>query len=588
MSTFEPKGRKDRKRQTSFQLIDERGAGEPYAGLAFDIVDQEGGKYRGYLDAAGIGKVSGQLVAGPLIVMFTQAHDLSCPVYSRLIDREHSAPHISELQVRAEHTQYLNACGARTCTRPSHIAAGAEYFQIEVRHLVEHVAHLPLAVDCCYPLETGAQRFMQSGVELAVERHTVLEVRPLRALRPMLSADSQFCALNLYQLALMATLNYYPFKQEPDEQPRAYCPLYEEVAYSRRFEVVPFDPMLYPGNDPLAFVTHSDEIILIVVRCTGELPDFLCDDDALQVPFAEGEGKVHRGFYEAARRAYGFVCACLDRFYAGQSVLVCGQGRGGAIALILAQMLRRRSEADYAVQLYTYGAPCAVDVTFVSAAASLEHQRMVNHNDPLPGIPRDGSGELITFTHVPAGFGVFMAGPRDVLGEPYRHHGTLRYFMPLDLGQGEVSHVMWAPVSNTVTQYAASHAVLKPLSNVNQQSYISSCWAALRRYQSALETGHSRVTEREVMFIDQAFEQVSQQLRVKYHEQMIRSDKNTQGRERIINLLMHEISKIHATRQHVYDLRFKTPSLADVYGQFARCPERLARWMGCSDYTPSE
>ncbi|MEL6078712.1 hypothetical protein, partial [Stenotrophomonas maltophilia] len=49
------------------------------------------------------------------------------------------------------------------------------------------------------------------GIALLPNRHHVLEVRPLRALRPMLSTGTQFCALNLYQLALLATLSYSGF-----------------------------------------------------------------------------------------------------------------------------------------------------------------------------------------------------------------------------------------------------------------------------------------------------------------------------------------------------------------------------------------
>ncbi|MDT1107481.1 lipase family protein, partial [Pseudomonas aeruginosa] len=77
-------------------------------------------------------------------------------------------------------------------------------------------------------------------------------------------------------------------------------PLYEDVAYSRRLEVVPFDPELYPevnspelgvdqehparlhdlddsdtrgGTDTQAYITHNDELILLVVRGTASMAD---------------------------------------------------------------------------------------------------------------------------------------------------------------------------------------------------------------------------------------------------------------------------------------------------------------------------
>lgn len=140
-------------------------------------------------------------------------------------------------------------------------------------------------------------------------------------------------------------------------------------------------------TDTQAFATHSDEIILIAVRGTSELgPDGLRDIDAFQVPFEEGKGAVHRGFYEAAKKANDFATKYLDKFYAGQTILICGHSLGGAIALILSEMLRRKPER-YNILLYTYGAPRAGDATFVQGAESLVHHRMVNHNDPVPSVP---------------------------------------------------------------------------------------------------------------------------------------------------------------------------------------------------------
>lgn len=292
--------------RTSFQLVDEQGAGEPYAGLAYDLVDGEGGTHSGHLDAVGRGEV-GNLI-GPVGVMFRQLHDGSRAVYARLLDRPHYPLKITELQVRAEHTRYLNKGGVRTQDKPVCIDTETDFYQVEVRDLVEHVSHLPPALDCPF-----APPPSPLGVCLASGRHTLLQVRPLRALRPLLSTDSQYCALNLYQLALLATLSDCPFGGAQGRprvttadaqlsmgdwpvspgQAKSYYPLYEDVAYSSRLEIVPFDPALYPANDPLStaaqetpasihfsgeirfgtkgtemqiFVTHNEEVILIAVR----------------------------------------------------------------------------------------------------------------------------------------------------------------------------------------------------------------------------------------------------------------------------------------------------------------------------------
>lgn len=124
------------------------------------------------------------------------------------------------------------------------------------------------------------------------------------------------------------------------------------------------------------------------MRGTYELmADGLRDADAFQIPFEDTSSKVHRGFYEAAQKAYDFVLKYLDRFYAGQKLLICGHSLGGAVALLLSEMLRRRADFNYNIQLYTYGAPRAGDANFIKGAEPLVHYRMVAHNDPVPSLP---------------------------------------------------------------------------------------------------------------------------------------------------------------------------------------------------------
>lgn len=670
-------------KQTSFQLVDEFGSGEPYAGLAYEAVDHEGLKYSGFLDSAGVGRVRNHC-AGSIAVTMMSSYKGVNDQYSYLMTREHYPLKITELQVRAENTRYVNKDGSRTANKPASINTRDEYYQVEVRHLVKHVSHLPPKVQRHFPLDAGVRRLMWPGGELGVclapDRHTVLEVRPLRALRPMLSPDPAFCALNLYQLALMATLSYCPFGQEPDEQPvttptvsftqepsvgnwfgdklatfkenwqvnpeqtEPYYPLYEDVPYSKRLEIVPFDPTLYPVNNPLlgpeqenpanihflddtqrgakgtdtqAFITHNDEVVLIAVRGTSVGADFLRDADALQVPFEEGEGRVHRGFYTAAKVAAAFVTKYLDKFHTGQKVLVCGHSLGGAIALILSQMLRKRPE-NYDVLLYTYGAPRAGDATFVSAAQSLVHHRIVNHNDPIPSVPATwmntkpsvyGAGAVLTFAHAPVGLSIFALGLTNLAGEPYQHHGELRHFMPVEFSRGTVSHLLWAPECDTVIQHAVCSAALgqrnglperdgflRQLIDMNQHSmvdsYIPSCWAALRRYKEALDSSDSRVTTREFDFVDQAFEQISKQLRIKYFEGATLPDKKVQAQASHKEQLLRELDKVGDTRTRLKKIRFEVPTLADLYGHFAQRPEQLAdsleRWLAHSKNTRAE
>lgn len=276
-----------RGRETTFQLVDEQGAGEPYAGLYYEAVDSEGVTYSGALDVKGCGRVTNH--HGAISLRFESEYVGSEELYSDLQRRKSYPLKITDLQVRAEKTQYANADGSRTSSNPAQAAAD-HYYQVETSELVRYACHLPPLVDRGFPPRTSLNAIMgehgNSGICLMPDACTVLEVRPLRALRPLLSANAEFCALNLYQLALMATLSYNPFGQDPDEHPvlastvsfpfiptsgnwfgsalntfneiwrvdpeqsEPMYPILEEVAYSRRLEIVPFDPALYPVNDP--------------------------------------------------------------------------------------------------------------------------------------------------------------------------------------------------------------------------------------------------------------------------------------------------------------------------------------------------
>ncbi|NRH29004.1 lipase family protein [Pseudomonas sp. MS19] len=659
---------------TSFQLVDEIGSGEPYAGLAYEVIDTQGISYTGKLDATGKGKIVNHC-AGPIALILADDYRGSDSTYSTIQTRLHYPLKITELQVRAEQTRYVNDDGSRTSSNPAQASADA-FYQVEVRHLVEHVSHLPPEVEGNYPPSVGAARLMREhgkrGVCLLSDQSSVLEVRPLRALRPLLSSSPEFCALNLYQMALMATLSYCPFGQDPDEQPvttpavsypdqpsmgnwfgdelakhkeiwrvdanqaDAYFPLYEQVAYSQRLEIVPFDPVLYADNDPAlgedqenpanihflddtklseestdtqAFITHNDEIILIAIRGTSDFPDdALRDADAYQVPFAEGVGQAHRGFYEAAQKAAVFVIAYLDKFFAGQKLLICGHSLGGANALLLAEMLRRRQGFTYDIQLYTYGAPRAADSDFVAGAAELVHYRMVNHNDPVPSVPAPWMdtktsvivvGGIITFINVPAGLTVLALGVSNLSGAAYDHHGQLRHFMPVQFSANEKSSILWTPGCDTIAQHAACSVALQQKNGLPDRpgfarqlfsaadhsmvgSYIPNCWASLRRWQEAQTFGRSLVTDRELEWVDNALVNITLQLREARKEMIMRPDMSMQPNDPRQQALSHEIDLIKVSRERLTTLHAKRVSPADVYGAMSTQPEplanSLARW----------
>lgn len=648
----------------SFCLVDEFGVGNSYGGLPYTVYDSAGQKHEGRLDADGFVKLR-DIYCGPVTLTFDDLYTGAERLYQWLMRRPTYRLPITELQFRAERTRFAAADGRRIEHNPARQRAD-KFYQVEVRDLVRHVAHLPPtaprvhqpqrhALKMLADLGFGVPEPMLAGVVLFPNNHTVLEVRPLRALRPALSSEDNFCALNLYQLSLMAALSYCDFGQEPPKKPvdqvrfplnpsvgnlfaeqlsnyeeawkidpeqvQRFFPLYEEVPYSQRFEILPFDPYLYPqnrpelenkqehpanlhffddekfGTDTQAFITHHDEVILISVRGTFSNADVLRDANAHQVSFVEGIGKAHQGFYEAYRAMRDFVLRYLDQFHNGQRIVICGHSLGGAIALLLAEGLRRVPDARYNILLYTYGAPRAADSEFVAGASALVHHRIVNHNDPVPSVPAPWMnttaklwvpGAVTLFSAPTPGGLLFAAGLVRVGGNPYQHHGEQQHFMPITLPDGTPSSVLWKPGCESIQEAGVNRALklhgdtplrenfLRQLFQASQHfmtaSYIPAAWATLRRWQQALDSQGSLVTQREYELVDRALETMREQLRDKRRELDRRPVPNGRSHvpEHYHQALNAEIDRLHTSRRRLESLRWRRLEARDVYGSHAQ------------------
>ncbi|MFL1551647.1 lipase family protein, partial [Pseudomonas sp. D47] len=304
-----------------------------------------------------------------------------------------------------------------------------------------------------------------------------------------------------------------------------YHMLCEEVPYSKRLEIMPHAPALYgkeksdgwdvpesvhflndKKTETQAFITHNDKVVLISVRGTQEFPDdVLRDMDAKQVPYAEGqgEGQAHRGFYNAFLVAKKFTSKYLDAFYTGeQTLIVCGHSLGGAIALLLAEWLRRLPNKPDVV-LYTFGAPRAGNRSFTNEAKELAHHRIVNHNDPVPGVPlpwMDAEWKILAvgavntaLPYLPAG-GVttMLGGLVNLQNDPYEHHGEQRHYMPGRAGVSSEGALLWQPGCSLITDLTCSRLFAEIGVEVDMPKRKSLVQQVLSAAEHSSHTGYSR------------------------------------------------------------------------------------------------
>jgi hypothetical protein len=511
----------------SFRLVDEHSDGKPYAGLAYTLHDSQGQQYEGVLDSDGLARIEG-IYCGPAVLSLLADYPGGDKWYEHFLDRKSFRLPLTALQVAAEQPPSgpRNPDGKTYLAEERAASENARFLRVEVSDFTEAKGHLPDADTAWWPRPSAVLKqnaglaAQRTGVALTPNLHHVLEVKALRAYSPLLSRDKTFCALNAYHLAVMSTFVYAPFgkvkkpgvryESSPPPYPRPgtighvlreqlacldkvdafnsarYNLLYEEVPYSKRLEVMPHDPERYreealkgwrnpedvhflydEQTETQAFITHNDKVVLISVRGTQETPDILRDLDARQVPYEEGVGQAHRGFYGAFQAAKVFAERYLEAFYTGeQTLIVCGHSLGGAIALLLAEWLRTNWSQD--IQLYTFGAPRAGDRAFVQAAEALPHHRLVNHNDPVPAVPFTwmdaewklaAPGTVALFSSPLLGIVLLLGGLLNLRSDPYEHHGEQRHFVPRKPGAGSETAVLWQPGCALIDERAcASYA----------------------------------------------------------------------------------------------------------------------------------
>ncbi|WP_313551399.1 lipase family protein [Pseudomonas sp.] len=678
-----------KKAWVSFRLVDEFGQSEPYANLSYSLIDSQGSERIGTLDEKGYARVD-PIYCGPAILRFSEKYKGNIDVwYDDLINRQSFSLPITQLQAVAEQTQRRNS--NQLSPNPKVAAKeNAEFYRVEVRDLVEVNSHLPPASKILAPRpsidlasnsnQNDSKKF---GIGLAPNKHHILEIKALTAWRPLLSLTSDFSALDAYQLSLLTTLAYADFgekystgQETPpiypvpgtigyvlnsrlahietgalNEEPgrfsnvNPYHLILEEVPYSKRLEVIPFNPEFYKKQDEQkkpwelhnlndidtntqAYITHDDRMVLISIRGTQENPpDLLRDIDAKQVPYKEGVGQAHRGFYEAFLAVKNFVTPYLRNFYTEQKIVVNGHSLGGAIALLVAEWLRRDAQG-YDVLLYTYGAPRAGDRNFVEGASELIHHRLVNHNDPIPSLPATwmdtdqrifipGIAALITGA-TGIGGAAFLAGIVNLKGDKYQHHGTLHHFLPLPIGRGETTSVLWQPECSGIeeaacTYYAANikndmpdrALFIAQLASMSQHftvaGYVPACHATLLRWKASAAQGGQSLTKREQGWLEKEIysyeknlelweKQAWQKYDALHRHQEVSLSLRRQQFEQAISFAAAERRRLPRTLGRIRELAQKPISLENVYGSQINNPilsSLISRWQQHDENLPS-
>jgi triacylglycerol lipase len=131
------------------------------------------------------------------------------------------------------------------------------------------------------------------------------------------------------------------------------------------------------------FVGFLDPVILLVLRGTQNLDNWLTDADTPLVSRAPYPGRVHLGFARAVDQVWPEVRKLLAAL-PKRPVWVTGHSLGGALATLAALRL---VQDGYEVRgVYTYGSP-RVGNRFFHSFYNQTNYRFVNNDDVVPHLP---------------------------------------------------------------------------------------------------------------------------------------------------------------------------------------------------------
>ncbi len=141
----------------------------------------------------------------------------------------------------------------------------------------------------------------------------------------------------------------------------------------------------------LRYSSHATSLLLVVFRGTKSVDDVECDAHTTQRPTRlSGAGKMHSGYKKRAERYFAQLEPILDE-YPRDQIYFTGHSMGGAIAIVIANALRRRDATKKRVRPFVvFGCPKLGNSTFVANVGSNLSQDLTiyrNLEDIVPLMP---------------------------------------------------------------------------------------------------------------------------------------------------------------------------------------------------------
>lgn len=182
------------------------------------------------------------------------------------------------------------------------------------------------------------------------------------------------------------------------------------------------------------FHFETDDYVLLTFRGTQEPVDWLTNLNSEMVPFREGIGIVHAGFYKAFLSVKEIVDHVVHGRKLDKPIIICGHSLGGAISNLVAAYLRKLGHSN--IMMYTFGSPLVGDSDFAyhfTKVQPISAFRFVHNQDLVPMVPPPHSHLRINLLILAAGNPIFLLPATiDPFGKPFTHFGKLVFIRRID------------------------------------------------------------------------------------------------------------------------------------------------------------